>query len=467
MSLKMNEKFYLCDRNTTMLMPQNIQDWLPENHIARFVVDVIEDLDVSELEKKYSTRGAKAYPIKMMLSLIFYAYINGIFSSRKIEAATYDSVAFRFVAGNFHPDHDTIASFRQNFSSMFDRIFKQILLIAAEAGFLQLGDVSVDGTKIKACASKHKALSWKYAKQLEEQIEKEIVQLKEKAKAADNQANSKELNIPSELKRREDRLAEIQRAKNEIEKRAKERYDSELEMYKETVEIREAKEAAGKKCRGVPPKKPSSEPKDKDQVNLIDKESRIMPKSGSKDFEQAYNAQIAVEQKNMFIISNHVTQNTNDKKEIEPALDGIKNTENLLQQKCHNLSGDAGYFSKKNVELCEKANIDPLIVDKRDKHNSWLEQQEKLELEDGVIAEDDPVIKMKKRLKTLEGKKIYSKRKSTVEPVFGIIKNCMNFRGVLRRGLKAAKEEWNTVSIAWNLKRLHALIFKNKVYTTC
>jgi hypothetical protein len=168
----------------------------------------------------------------------------------------------------------------------------------------------------------------------------------------------------------------------------------------------------------------------------------------------------------MLIISNHVTQNVNDKKEIEPALDGIKNAENLLQQKCGSLSGDAGYFSKKNVELCEKANIDPLIVDKRDKHNSWLEQQKNLESEEEVIAESDPVIKMKKRLKTPEGKKIYAKRKSTVEPVFGIIKNCINFRGVLRRGLKAAKEEWNTISIAWNIKRLHALIFKNKAYTT-
>ena len=259
----MNSKFYLCDRDTMMIMPPTIQDWLPEDHLARFVADIIDQLDVSELEKKYSLVGGKAYPIKMMLALIFYGYSTGVYSSRKIEQATHDSVAFRFLAANLHPDHDTIAVFRKNFSCMLTNIFKQILLIASGAGLLKLGNISIDGTKIKANASKHKALSWKYAKQLEKRLNKEISELMQKAENTDSEGHEK-FNIPDELARREKRLVEIKRAQEEIKRRTLERGKIEAEDYNEKLERRAAKKKAGQKRLGPPPKKPSYEPKDSD-----------------------------------------------------------------------------------------------------------------------------------------------------------------------------------------------------------
>jgi transposase len=463
----MHKKFYHHDRNSMMIMPPTIQEWLPENHLAKFVVDIIDRLDVSALENRYAQNGGKAYPVKMMLGLLFYGYITGTCSSRKIEKATYDSVAFRFIAANLHPDHDTIAVFRQNFSGMLNNIFLQILLIASASGVLKLGNVSVDGTKIKANASKHKALSWKYAKELEERLKKEIEQLIQKANEADNKKSADQLDIPAELARREDRLAAIKRAQEEIKKRAQERGEREEKEYKEAMEKRAKREASGKKCKGPKPKKPNYEPEDKDQVNLVDEESRIMPQSGSKAFVQAYNAHVTVDHDTMLVVANHVTQHTNDKQEIVPTLTCLKATENALQQRCETLSADAGFFSEDNVQRCESANIIPLIVDKRDKHNTWLDQQSEPQVKEDLELEKDPVKKMKKRLKTKEGKKIYAKRKATVEPVFGIIKNVMGLKGFLRRGLKAVTDEWNIVSIAWNIKRLFVLISKNSLHATC
>ena len=345
---------------------------------------------------------------------------------------------------------------------MLTNIFKQILLIASGAGLLKLGNISIDGTKIKANASKHKALSWKYAKQLEKRLNKEISELMQKAENTDSEGHEK-FNIPDELARREKRLVEIKRAQEEIKRRTLERGKIEAEDYNEKLERRAAKKKAGQKRLGPPPKKPSYEPKDIDQVNLIDGESRIMPKSGSKAFEQAYNAQIAVDKESMLIITNHITQNANDKQEMRPTLDGVKETEKLLNEKCQTASADAGYFSQTNVQLCEDANIIPLIADKRDKHNTWLDRQIEMIPDNSIETEKGPVMKMKKRLKTDAGKKIYAKRKSTVEPVFGIIKHAMGFREFLRRGFKAAQEEWNLAAVAYNIKRLFTLSAKKDV----
>jgi transposase len=467
----MDSKFYLYNRSMMMIMPPTIQEWLPEKHLAKFVVDIVDELDVSDLEKKYAQDGGKAYPVKIMLGLLFYGYITGTYSSRKIEKATHDSVAFRFIAANLHPDHGTISLFRKNFSGMLDNIFLQILLIASESGFLKLGNVSVDGTKIKANASKHKALSWKYANQLEGRLKKEIKELMQKANEIDNKEEDEKLDIPVELERRENRLSVIRRAKEEIKKRAQERGKREEQEYSEAMKRRASKEAAGIKCKGKLPNKPCYEPKDKDQVNLVDEESRIMPQSGSKDFLQAYNAHATVDQNTMLVVANHVTQHANDKQEIEPTLNHLKKTENALQQRCKTLSADAGFFSKDNVKLCESANIVPLIVDKRDKHNTWLDQQKGLSSEsiydDEIVSNDNSVIKMKKRMQTKEGKEIYAKRKSTVETAFGNIKSTMGFRGFLRRSLKAATEEWNLVSIAWNIKRLFALTLSSCQNRNC
>lgn len=449
----MPSKFMRYDRDTLYLMPPSIQDWLPKDHLARFIVDVVEELDLKEFEQKYAQAGRKAYPIQIMLGLLFYGYITGIHSSRKIEKATYESVPFRFIAANLHPDHDTIASFRKTFLEELKGVFIQILLIASKMGIFEMGNVSVDGSKIKANASKHKALSWDYTNKLEKKIEEEISQLMKMAEEADAK-KPEGMDIPEELTRRKERLEIIRKAKKEIESRAQKRFEEENSEYEKKMTQQKNEERKTKKKKGgKKPKPPISGPTSSDQVNLTDKESRIMPKSGG-GFEQAYNAQASVNIESMMIVGNHVTQQANDKNEVAPAIKNIQKAESLVG-KCDGFLADAGFFSKKNVQLCEKANMTPYIVDRRDKHNKSLMKR----FEDaGEPPEDaDAVESMKYRLKTKDGKELYGKRKSTVEPVFGIIKNVMKFKSFLLRGLKAVIGEWNLVAIAWNIKRMFAL----------
>jgi transposase len=449
----MASKFITCDRNTLYLLPPSIQDWLPEKHLARFVVEIIEQCDVSALEKKYGVLGRQAYPVHMMLSLIFYGYITGVHSSRKIEQATYESVPFRYIAANLHPDHDSIAHFRKQFLTELKDIFLQVLKIASTMDILKMGKVSTDGSKIKANASKHKALSWEYANKLEEQLKAEVEQLMNLASDADEAIIPKDMSIPDELSLRNKRLKAIAEAKKKIEERAEERYQREKAEYDEKLDQRKkAEEASGKKNNRKPPKPPTQGPKKNDQINLTDEESRIMPKSGG-GFEQGYNAQASVDIESMLIVANYVTQQPNDKQQIAPTIEQIQKTEVVIG-KCNGMLADAGYFSKDNVERCETAKIAPLIVDKRDKHNKSLMARFE---EPGELPENaDAVTKMKYELKTKDGKELYAKRKTTVEPVFGIIKNVMKFRSFSLKGIKAVDGEWNIVSIAWNIKRMFA-----------
>ena len=216
--------FKLSNRNQPFLLPPSIQDWLPKEHLARFIVEIVEQLDLSKIESQYNGRGKEAYNPQVMLSLLFYGYATGVFSSRKIERATYDSVAFRYISANTHPDHDTIANFRKRFLAELTDLFVQILSVAQEMGVLKVGKVSLDGTKVKASASKHKALSYAHATKLQKQLEDEVQMLLQKAKNADNQEDNDGMNIPDELARREDRLEVIKAAKVRIEQRANERH---------------------------------------------------------------------------------------------------------------------------------------------------------------------------------------------------------------------------------------------------
>jgi hypothetical protein len=390
----------------------------------------------------------------MMAALLFYAYATGVFSSRKIEQATYDSVAFRYVAVNTHPDHDTIATFRRRFLKELKVLFTQILLVAHEIGVMKLGSVSLDGTKIKANASKHHALSWEHACKLEKQLKGEIEALLRKAQRADKEDLPKGMNIPEELSRRESRLEAIAAAKAEIERRAAERFAKEQQEHQAKLAAREAKEkSTGKKPRGRTPTPPEPGPKSKDQVNLTDSESRIMP-SSSGGFDQAYNAQASVDVDSMLIVENHITQQSNDKLELGPAVESLCSLPGSLGR-VDALSADTGYFSRNNVEQCKSKNIVPYIASERQQHNAPPE--ERFSEPEPLLAPADPVTEMKHRLKTLVGKAIYAKRKSTVEPVFGIIKAVMGFRQFLLRGLKRVAGEWDLVCIAYNLKRMYAL----------
>ena len=450
----MQPRFRDCDRDTLFLMPPSLDDWVPENHLSRFVVDIVSRLDLSSIINAYAGRGSDAYPPSMMVALLFYAYATGVFSSRKIERATYDSVAFRYIAVNTHPDHDTIASFRKRFLKELKALFVQILLIAHEMGVLKLGSVSLDGTKIKANASKHHALSWGYARKLEKQLKDEIKDLLRKAKQADKEDLPEGMNIPEELARRESRLEAIAAAKAQIEQRAAERFAKEQQKYEEKLAPRKSKEKeTGKKPKGRPPTPPEPGPKSKDQVNLTDSDSRIMPSQGG-GFEQAYNGQAAVDVDSMLIVENHITQQSNDKLEVTPAVEKFSHFPDKLGT-VDKLLADAGYFSADNVEECETNDIVPYIAAERQRHNA--PPQDRFTEPEPLTCPAAPVTEMKHRLKTIAGKAVYAKRKCTVEPVFGIIKAAMGFRQFLLRGLDRVAGEWELVCMAYNIKRLHAL----------
>jgi len=450
----MSAKFIDYDQSTLYLLPPSLQDWLPEDHLARFVVEIVDQLDLNSLKAAYSGRGSQPYNPEMLLALLFYGYATGVFSSRKLERSTYDSVAFRFIAANTHPDHDTIAVFRKRFLSQLKPLFVQILLIAGQAGVLKLGTVSLDGTKVKANASKHKALSYAHACKLEEQLKAEVAELLRQAEAADHADLPDGMSIPEELSRRTGRLKAIADAKAEIERRAAERFAQEQEAYeKKQAERAEKEQQTGKKSRGREPEPPEPGVQGKDQVNLTDGESRIMKKSGG-GFEQAYNAQAGVDVESMMIVASHVTQQTNDKREVEPAIENLAALPEELGT-VDALITDNGFYSEANVGVCEKNKITPYLAFGRDQHNQPLLDRFREPLPPPPDA--DAVTRMKHRLRTQAGKKVYAKRKSTVEPVFGIVKAVMGFRQFLLRGFEAVQGEWDLVCIAWNLKRLHAL----------
>ena len=446
--------FQPIDRDTDYLLPPSVQDWLPKEHLARYVVDVVEGLDLSELERAYAGRGSEAYHPATLLALLIYGYATGTFSSRKIERATYDSLAFRYIACNRHPDHDTLATFRKRFGQEFEATFIQVLQVARENQLSRFGTVSLDGTKIHANASRHSALSYGHCEKIEAHLKAEVQELLALAAAADQTAVPDGMNLPEEITRREDRLTAIAAAKAKIEARAKERFEQEQAEYQAKLAKRIAKEkATGKKPGGKGPKPPEAGPLDDDQINLTDDESRIMKVAGG-GFEQCYNAQAVVDTESMLILASHVTQATNDKEQVAPMVEKIQANPEGLNRPGTWLA-DTGYYSEKNVLACVAAKIDPLIAVQRDEH--YLGWRERF-MESPLPAEEaSPVETMKHRLKTRAGRAEYALRKQTVEPVFGIIKAVMGFRQFLLRGLDNVRNEWTLVCLAWNLKRMAVL----------
>jgi transposase len=442
------------DRDTGFLLPPSVDEWLPERHLARFVVEVVGGLNLRAMIGSYRGGGEAAYHPHLLLGILVYGYATGVFSSRKLERATYDSVAFRFIAANQHPDHDTIAAFRRRFLPQIEALFVQVLLLAREMGVLQLGTVALDGTKIHANASRHSALSYQHAGQIEAQLRAEVAELLAKAEAADGADLPDGLSIPEELARREQRLAEIARARAVIEARARERHAREQAEYDAKIAARAAKAAAtGQKPRGRPPVPPVEGPGSADQVNLTDGESRIMPMPGG-GFEQCYNAQACVAAGSLLVVAQNVVQAANDKQQIEPMLDKLAALPPELGQ-VETLLADTGYFSVANVQACVAADIDPLLAMGRQPHHPPL--AERFAPDPPPPEQPTPLEAMAHRLRTQEGKKLYALRKHTPEPVFGIIKAALGFRQLLLRGLDKVRGEWNLVTMAYNLKRLFAL----------
>ena len=494
--------FRTVDRETKFLLPPAIDEWLPERHLARFVVEVVESLDLRAMTGSYRGSGSASYLPSMLLGLLIYGYATGVFSSRKLERATYDSVAFRFIAANQHPDHDTIATFRKRFLKEIEALFVRVLMLAREMGVLEMGTVALDGTKIHANASRHSAWSYEYATKLEAQLKEEVAQLLAKAEAADAADLPDGLSIPEELALREDRLKKLAEARAKIEERAKERYAREKAEYDAKMAAREAKIAeTGRKPGGKPPQPPTEGPSPKDQINLTDEQSRIMPVAGG-GFDQCYNAQAAVATGSNLVVAVDVTQAPNDKNQVEPMLDKLGALGALGETvgTCARLLADTGYYSAGNVEACEKEGIEPLIAMGRQPHHPPLSERLQAKAEtsadparqtrtqeeptgdvptpmeptpmepapasptretptpdDSAPAKPTAVEANARRLKTLEGRKLYALRKQTPEPVFGIIKSVMGFRQFSLRGLENVRGEWSLVTMCWNIRRIFSL----------
>jgi transposase len=448
------KNFRPVDRDTGFLMPPSVDEWLPEKHLARFVVEVIASLDLRAMTGSYRGSGEASYHPAVLLGILVYGYATGVFSSRKLERATYDSVAFRFVAANQHPDHDTIATFRRRFLKPIEALFVEVLHLAREMGVLKLGTIALDGTKIHANASRHSALSYEHAGQIEAQLQAEVAELMAKAEAADQADVPDGMSIPEELARREQRLAEIARARAIIAARAKERHAREQADYDAKMAARETKAAAtGKKPGGRPPTPPVAEPGPTDQVNLTDQESRIMPMPGG-GFEQCYNVQAAVAAGSLLVVATDVVQASNDKQQVVPMLAKLDNLPDELGT-IDTLLADTGYFSEANVQACVAAAMDPLIAMGRQPHHPPL--AERFAPAPPPPDKPTPVEAMAHRLKTPEGRALYALRKHTPEPVFGIIKSALGFRQFLLRGLDNVRGEWNLVTMAYNVKRLFTL----------
>lgn len=425
---------------------------------------MISQLDLGAIYARYAPVGGEAFAPEILLGLLFYGYATGVFSSRKVEKATYESLPFRFLAGNLHPDHDTLAHFRKAFLSEIQELFVQILLLAQTAGVLKLGNLSLDGTKIHADASKSHAVSYRRLIELEAHLRQEVQELLTLGEQADqgDRVLPAGVVVEDELALRQTRLANLAQAKAVLEARAQARYQAEKAEYEAKVREREAKARRSKRRpRGRKPKPPQPGPRDKDQYNFTDPDSRITPappqvrvkNSSNEGFDQHYNAQVAVDQASLLIVAGTLSNHPTDQHEAEPTLDAVPpevGTPNAVTM-------DNGYFSEPNIQACQQRGIEPYIATGQEPHRkSW--QTFCADQAAPPPAHASPTLQMAYKLQTEIGQAIYRLRKCTVEPVIGLIKEVLGFHQFSLRGLAAAAGEWGLVCLAFNLKRLHTLL---------
>ena len=451
----MSRKFKTPDYEAALDQAITLREALPANHLARFVVMVIGQLDLSPIYARYAPIGGEAIAPEILLGLLFYGYATGVFSSRKLEKSTYESIPFRFIASGLHPDHDTIANFRKTFLTEIQELFVQMLLMAKLAGLLKLGKISVDGSKIHADASKSKAVSYKRLGELEVQLRQEVHELLELGEQADQGVLRlpEGLVVEDEIAIRKEWLENLRGAKAVLEARAQERQAAEQAEYEAKLREREEKaRKSGHKPRGRKPKPPEAGPRDTDQYNFTDPESRIMKNSSNEGFDQHYNVQAAVDQESLLIVAPALSNPPNDKREAEPTIDAIPPEVG----KPRAAALDNGYFSEHNVAALEQRGIEPYIATGREPHHkNW--HSFFAELPEPPAEDADPKVKMAYKLQTEIGQAIYRLRKCTVEPVIGIIKEVLGFRQFSLRGLLAAAGEWCLVCLAYNLKRMCTL----------
>lgn len=452
----MPARFVSIDHDTPMLLPPDLRDWVPEDHLVHFIMEAVGLLDVSTACVNHRGTGSEQYPPGMMLGLLIYCYATGTFSSRRIERLTHENVAVRLLCADRHPDHDSICTFRRENRALLESSFHQVLEVAARIRVLRVGDVTLalDGTKILANASKHSAVSHGHAVKQMVLLEEQIAELLAKADAADSAPLEDGLTVPGEIARRRERLEKLREATAVIEARARERHREELAAFEAKQREREEKQkATGRKPRGREPKPPQEGPRAKDQYNFTDAESRVMKTGGG--FEQAYNAQAAVEIQSRLVVSPTVSDAPNDKEELVPTLGCVS----PVVESIGAVLIDSGFYSEAAVAAAEQSHNDtpaPKIyaATGRQPHGRSVAQLEQRADPPAPGADASAKEIMAHRLVTQAGRKLYAQRKQTIEPVFGIIKATMGFRRFNLRGLAKVRIEWTLVTLAYNLKRL-------------
>src|SRR5712692_5005090 len=455
----MAARFINLDRQTPMFLPCDLREWVPQDHIVHFILDAVEQIPTSHFQVNDRGTGSEQYPPAMMLALLIYCYATGRFGSRTIEAASYSDVAVRHLCANVHPDHSSICEFRAANAAAFSAAFVSVLQLAQQLRLTKVGTVSVDGTKIQANASKHAAVSYGRAGEMIEQLELEVKELMERAEQAEAKEAKETLDIPAELVRREKRVAALKEAREVIEQRAKEMAVAQQEEYKAKQAQRQAQREAGQKPRGTEPTPPRETPDPKAQYNFTDPESRIMKAGNGQHFEQAYNAQAAVDEQ-MLIVGERVSVAPNDKQELAPTVAAISPG---VAEEVKAVLVDSGFYSEAAVATVEqKPDGTPTgikVYAAVEKHSHHKTVADLLPQPEPVTPGPEASAKevMAHRLKTGTGKALYKLRKQTVEPVFGIIKEVMGFRQFLLRGREKVSLEWTLVCVSYNLKRMFTL----------
>lgn len=457
----MAARFVNIDYDTPLMLPPNLRDWVPAGHVAHFILDAVEELDLRQVRVNERGTGSEQYPPRMLLALLLYCYATGVFSSRRMEQATSDSVSVRMICGDTHPDHDTICTFRRENKALLQESFVRVLELAQALQFLQVGQltVAVDGTKVLANASKHAAVSHERAGKTIQQLDGEVKELLAKAEQADSTPLEEGLTLPQEVQRRQERKAKLAAARAEIEARAKARAAVEMAGYQVKLAERAAQKDKGEKPRGPEPKEPGQQPKPSDQYNFTDPESRLMKAGGGQHFEQSYNAQAAVEVDSRLLVGQRVSQAPNDKQELAPSVAAIAKPVASVAA----VLTDSGFYSEAAVQRVEQtAEGQPTgttvyaALEKREHHRTVSDLEKKPQPSAPTPGASISEV-MKYRLKTAEGRAKYKLRQQTVEPVFGIIKSVLGFRQFLLRGLRKVELEWQLVCLAYNLKRLHLM----------
>lgn len=446
----MATRYVRIDRDTPMLMPPDLRDWVPADHLVHFILDAVEALDLRQARVNARGTGSEQYPPGMLLGLLVYSYATGTFSSRRIEQNTYDSVPVRLLTGDTHPDHDTICTFRRQNRELLNESFVKVLELAQALKVVKFGQltVAVDGTKVQASASKHSAVSYQRAGEMMEQLQGEVAQLLAKAEAADSTPLQDGLSLPGEIVRRQERQAALAQARAEIEARAAARYAAQLAEHEQKLAVRQERGSKGK-----PPAPPTPGAGPGDQYNFTDPESRIMKSGSGQHFEQSYNAQCAVEVESRLIVGQRVSQATNDKQELEPTLAAVVEQTGPVAVALV----DSGFFSEKAVERVEgNGTVVYAAVERTAHHRSVADLEQRCEPR-APAPEAGVMETMRHRLKTTAGRALYKLRQQTVEPVFGIIKSVLGFRQFRLRGREKVSLEWTLVCLAYNLKRLHRL----------